>query len=89
MIKSLAQYQRVASGAKDLTLFRDLDERASCEQALADLDNRCDATAIDTLLQQDFVHRTDVGALVDVLVAVLAATAVAALVAGSGVTAGH
>jgi CHASE2 domain-containing sensor protein len=46
------------------------------------------ATAIDTLLQQDFVHRTDVGALVDVLVAVAAATAVAALVAGSGVTAG-
>ncbi len=46
------------------------------------------ATAIDNLLQGDFVHRPSSGALIDLVIAVLAGAAVAALVAISGVTAG-
>jgi adenylate cyclase len=46
------------------------------------------ATAIDNLLQHDFIHRPAFGAAIDMLVAAVAGIAVAALVAGSGVTAG-
>jgi adenylate cyclase len=46
------------------------------------------ATAIDNLLQQDFVRRPDVGPFVDTVATVLAPIAVVALVASSGVTAG-
>jgi len=46
------------------------------------------ATAIDNLLQRDFVHRPALGSALDVLIAVFAAGAVALLVAYSGVTAG-
>jgi HD-GYP domain-containing protein (c-di-GMP phosphodiesterase class II) len=46
------------------------------------------ATAIDDLLQRDFIHRSVFGTSLDALIAVLAGAAVAALVAGSGVTAG-
>ena len=46
------------------------------------------ATAIDDLLQRDFVHRSVFGTSLDMLLAVLAGVVVTALVAGSGVTAG-
>jgi adenylate cyclase len=46
------------------------------------------ATAIDNLLQRDFVHRPSSAVWIDLLIAVLASVAVAALVAISGVTAG-
>jgi adenylate cyclase len=46
------------------------------------------ATAIDNLLQADFVHRSIAGPTLDALIAVVAGATVAALVAGSGVTAG-
>ena len=46
------------------------------------------ATAIDNLVQRDFLHRPLLGASIDTLVVVLAGTAVAVLVAGSGVTGG-
>jgi response regulator RpfG family c-di-GMP phosphodiesterase len=46
------------------------------------------ATAIDNLLQHDFIHRSVFGASLDTLIVVLTGGAVAALVAGSGVTAG-
>ena len=46
------------------------------------------ATAIDNLLQRDFVHRLDAGPIVDTAIAVLASGAILALVTGSGVTAG-
>jgi HD-GYP domain-containing protein (c-di-GMP phosphodiesterase class II) len=45
------------------------------------------ATVIDNLLQQDFVHRPVLGAAIDGAIVVLACGAVAALAAGSGVTA--
>src|SRR5262249_3787717 len=43
------------------------------------------ATAIDNLLQRDFVHRQTAGAAIDAAIVVLACAAVAALAAGSGV----
>jgi adenylate cyclase len=46
------------------------------------------ATVIDNLLQRDFARRPAVGPLVDTVATVLAPAVVAALVAGSGVTAG-
>lgn len=46
------------------------------------------ATAIDDLLQRDFIHRSVFGTSLDALIAVLAGTAVTALVASSGVSAG-
>ena len=46
------------------------------------------ATAIDNLLQRDFVHRSEAAAAVDVLVVIVGGALVAAFVAGSGVTAG-
>jgi adenylate cyclase len=46
------------------------------------------ATTIDNLLQRDFVHRPALGGLADLLIVLLAASAVVALVAASGVTAG-
>ena len=46
------------------------------------------ATAIDNLLQRDFVHRPVLGALLDTLIVVIAGAGVAALVAGQGMTAG-
>ena len=46
------------------------------------------ATAIDNLLQRDFVHRSVLGTSLDASAVMLAGAAVAALVAGSGVTAG-
>src|SRR4051794_15896781 len=46
------------------------------------------ATTVDNLLQRDFVHRSVLGTSLDTLIVVLAGAAVAALVAGSGVTAG-
>lgn len=46
------------------------------------------ATAIDNLLQRDFVHRSVFGTSLDASVTILAGVAIAALVAGSGVTAG-
>lgn len=46
------------------------------------------ATAIDNLLQRDFVHRSVFGPSLDLLFAVLAGAAVTGLVASSGVTAG-
>jgi adenylate cyclase len=45
------------------------------------------ATAIDNLLQRDFVHRPPAGAAADAAIVVLACAAVAALAAASGVTA--
>src|SRR5204863_6197465 len=45
------------------------------------------ATAIDNLLQHDFVHRSQFGASIDAAIVVLACGAVAALAAGAGVTA--
>ncbi|HEY2433471.1 MAG TPA: CHASE2 domain-containing protein [Vicinamibacterales bacterium] len=46
------------------------------------------ATAIDNLLQRDFVHRSPYGTSIDTVIVVLAGAAVATLVALSGVTAG-
>jgi CHASE2 domain-containing sensor protein len=46
------------------------------------------ATTIDNLLRRDFVHGSAVGSLIDLFIVILAAAAVAALVTGSGVTAG-
>jgi adenylate cyclase len=46
------------------------------------------ATTVDNLLQQDFVHRSVFGGPIDILLVVLAVAAVAALVTISGVTAG-
>lgn len=46
------------------------------------------ATAIDNLLQGDFVHRSVFGTSLDMVLGLLAGAVVTALVAGSGVTAG-
>jgi adenylate cyclase len=46
------------------------------------------ASAIDNLLQRDFVHRPVLGTLLDTSLVVLAGAVVAALVAGRGMTAG-
>jgi CHASE2 domain-containing sensor protein len=46
------------------------------------------ATAIDNLLQRDFVHRQALATFVDAAIVVIAGSIVAGLVAGSGVTAG-
>ena len=46
------------------------------------------ATALDNLLQRDFVHRSPLGASIDTLVVVMAGAVVAVLFASSGVTAG-
>jgi adenylate cyclase len=46
------------------------------------------ATTIDNLLQQDFVHRPALGALIDLVAVLIGGVLVVALVAWSGVTAG-
>ena len=46
------------------------------------------ATAVDNLLREDFIHRATAGSLVDSAVAVLAGLVVAGLIAATGVTAG-
>ncbi len=46
------------------------------------------ATIVDNLMQRDFIHRAADGTLVDALVAVMAGVLMAAIVAGTGVTAG-
>ena len=46
------------------------------------------ATTIDNLMQRDFIHRAADATLVDAIVAVTAGVSMAAIVAGTGVTAG-
>jgi len=46
------------------------------------------ATAVDNLLQKDFLHRSMLGTSIDTLIVILAGLAIAALEAYSGVTAG-
>ncbi|HEX9367369.1 MAG TPA: CHASE2 domain-containing protein [Vicinamibacterales bacterium] len=46
------------------------------------------ATTVDNLLQQDFIHRSMFGTMGDALIAILAGVAMAATVAATGVTAG-
>jgi CHASE2 domain-containing sensor protein len=46
------------------------------------------ATTVDNLLQQDFIHRSLFGPSIDALIAIAAGAAIAALIAMSGVTAG-